>query len=201
MDLNKEEWKDIPGFEGYYQASTTGKIWSIKSKKEIGKPDSKNRCSVRLCRNGYISKNHQTARWIAITFPELVANAYFEGAVIDHINTDPTDNRPSNLRWTTYKGNSNNQLTKEHLSNSKKGTVFTKKHRKALSLAHIGKPNISRSKEVIQYNVDGQFIALYKSGCEAQRKTGVSQGKISACALGKRKTAGNKDGRYIWRYV
>lgn len=160
MDLNKEEWKDIPGFEGYYQASTTGKIWSIKSKKEIGKPDSKNRCSVRLCRNGYISKNHQTARWIAITFPELVANAYFEGAVIDHINTDPTDNRPSNLRWTTYKGNSNNQLTKEHLSNSKKGTVFTKKHRKALSLAHIGKPNISRSKEVIQYNVDGQFIAL-----------------------------------------
>ena len=59
MDLNKEEWRDIPGFEGYYQASTTGKIWSIKSKKEIGKPDSKNRCSVRLCRNGYISKNHQ----------------------------------------------------------------------------------------------------------------------------------------------
>lgn len=25
MDLNIEEWRDIPGFEGYYQANTTGK--------------------------------------------------------------------------------------------------------------------------------------------------------------------------------
>lgn len=38
MDLSREEWRDIPGFEGFYRASTTGKIWSIKSKKEIGKP-------------------------------------------------------------------------------------------------------------------------------------------------------------------
>lgn len=197
MDLSREEWRDIPGFEGYYRASITGKIWSIKSKREIGLPDSKNRCCVRLCKSGSISKNHQAARWIAITFPELVENKYFEGAVIDHINTDPTDNRPCNLRWTTFKGNSNNPLSKEKLSSSKKGVVFSEEHKKALSTAHIGIPNMSRSKKVVQYSKDNVPISNFQSTCEAQRQTGVQQSNIAACCRGEKKTAGG----YIWRYA
>lgn len=197
MDLSREEWRDIPGFEGYYRASTTGKIWSIKSKREIGLPDSKNRCCVRLCKSGSISKNHQAARWIAITFPELVENKYFEGAVIDHINTDPTDNRPCNLKWTTFSGNSNNPLTRKKLSLSKKGIIFSEEHKRALSTSHKGIPNLSRSKEVTQYTKENIPIANFPSTCDAQRQTGIQQSKISACCLGKRKTAGG----YIWRYA
>lgn len=197
MDLSREEWRDIPGFEGYYQASTTGKIWSLKTKKEIGPPDSKGRCSARLCKDGTITKHCQIARWIAITYQELVQNEYFDDAEIDHINTDPTDNRPCNLRWVTRKGNQNNPLTKEHLSNRKRGTMFSEEHKKALSLAHIGKPNKSRSKKVLQYTKENELLAHYESTCEAQRQTGIHQTKISACCLGKRKTAGG----YIWRYA
>lgn len=40
---------------------------------------------------------------------------------VDHINTNPLDNRVNNLRWVTAKENQNNTLTKRHMSDGSKG--------------------------------------------------------------------------------
>lgn len=52
------------------------------------------------------------------------------------------------------------------------------------------------SKQVLQYTIDGEFIAEYKSTMDAHRKTGIDNSGISKCCLGKQKTCGG----YIWKY-
>jgi hypothetical protein len=121
-----EIWRDVPGYEGKYQISIATKECHCRSLnyRHTGKPTVlKNRAVLRnrcyraywqLCKNGNCI-TRQIAKWVALTFPELVENEYFEGAQIDHKDTDSMNNQPSNLRWTTPKENSNNPLSKVHL--------------------------------------------------------------------------------------
>lgn len=52
----------------------------------------------------------------------------------------------------------------------------------------------SQTKEVVQFQKNGEFVAEYYSTQEAKRCTGISH--IDDCCRGDRKTAGG----YIWRY-
>ena len=171
-----EEWKKVPGFDYAIDVSTKeGRCKNLKTGKVLSNTTTGERFNWALWKNGKRTM-HQAARWIALTFP--VQNEYFEGAVIDHINTDAMDNRPCNLRWVTPKGNQNNPLTKKHLSE-------TQHNRK------------DQSKKVMQYSKDGLLLNTYQSTMEAQRQTGIPSQNISACCLGKKyKSAGG----YIWKY-
>ena len=53
-----------------------------------------------------------------------------------------------------------------------------------------------KSKAVLQYTLDGEFIAEYISTREAERKTKIPNQHIGQCCLGKRQTAGG----YVWKY-
>ena len=57
------------------------------------------------------------------------------------------------------------------------------------SIAHGGKP-------VLQFTIDGDFIAEFSTQHEASKQTGVGQPEISRCCNQKRNTTGG----YIWRY-
>ena len=120
-----EQWRDIPGYEGLYQISIdtkecrcrslnyrhTGKTMVLKNRAVL-----RNRCYRaywQLCKCGKCI-TRQVAKWVALTYPELVENEYFEGAEIDHKDADSMNNQPSNLRWVTTKENANNPLTKQH---------------------------------------------------------------------------------------
>lgn len=185
------EWRDVPGYEGLYQISIDCKEGRCRSLdynhtgniKELSNTPHKidNRIYWSLFKDGK-RVNSQAARWIALTYPELIENKYFEGAEIDHKDTNPMNNHPSNLRWTTRSGNMNNPLTRKHNSNSHKGIFLN---------------HIAFSKEVLQYAKDGTLVATYPSVNEAERQTGISQGNISFCCNGDRLSAGG----YIWRYV
>ena len=48
----------------------------------------------------------QLAFWIAKEF----VDGYFDGAVVDHIDSDPTNNHPSNLQWITQSQNTLKRL-------------------------------------------------------------------------------------------
>ena len=187
----EEEWRDIPGYEGKYQVNIStkeGRCRSLNFKGHTGvikelsnKLNINGRISWNLYKDG-VPRNMQAAYWIAITYTELVQNEYFEGAEIDHIDTDTTNNNPLNLRWATSKEQQNNPLTKQHHKESANG---------------IRNLNNANSKKVEQTSLSNEFIASFLSMADAERKTGVNRKNICSCCQGKRSSAGG----YVWRYA
>lgn len=98
MAKSKEIWKDIPGWEGYYQASNMGRVKSTNTKWRkpiILKPsiDLKGYYTVGLWKNNKRIRI-KVAKLILLTF--VGPNPKSQ---IDHINTIKTDNKVSNLRY------------------------------------------------------------------------------------------------------
>lgn len=194
----KETWRDVPGYEGLYQISIDTKEGRCRSLKY--KRGKQSRILKNVTNKGYIfwtlctedkPVSMQAARWIALTFPELVENEYFEGAAIDHKDTDRLNNQPNNLRWVTTKGNQNNPLTKNNIAISKKEYYLNNP-----SAYQNQNNNPARSTPIEQYSLTGEYIDWYPSAREAARKTNGCSGHISSCCTGKRKTSGG----FIWKY-
>jgi hypothetical protein len=199
-----ETWKNVPGHEGRYQisiATKEGRLRSINSWHRPGPVVRKNHVGKngyimwQLWKNGKIIR-HQAARWIAITYPELIQNEYFPGAVIDHINGDRTDNRPENLRWVTQKDNCNNPIAiarKRKVMLGNKLTQATKdKIRKTITGSQVPK----RWKPVQQIK-DGIVVAEYPNAAVAADSLNFKSfcNIYSCCSNARKKAAG-----YNWKY-
>lgn len=83
--MDFEEWRDIPGYDyGVSISSKEGKCINLKTGKILR--NTVNKSSKRILwdlHNNGKRNCQQAARWIAITYPELVQNEYFDGAEID----------------------------------------------------------------------------------------------------------------------
>lgn len=114
INRNKEIWKDISGYEGYYQVSNQGnlrsldrKVWdsrgyykNLKGKELKGTLSKVGYYMVSLNKEHKISKEY-VHRLVCETF--LGKEEHHE--CVNHINGDKTDNRVENLEWTTYSEN------------------------------------------------------------------------------------------------
>ena len=126
----QEVWKDIPGYEGLYQASTLGQIKSLnylrtgKAKNLKVQPCGKHLqyffVSLSIKGNNKYILVHQL---IAMTFLDHIRDGH--KLVIDHIDCDTKNNKLSNLKIVTSKEN----LNKEKNINSKlpSGINFSRK--------------------------------------------------------------------------
>lgn len=130
IDISEEIWKDIPGYEDYYQVSNFGRIKSFhggvsKIKKLCYSPGGY--VQVGLTKNKKLSC-FRIHRLVAISFLTRI-----EGKnEVDHINGIKIDNRVTNLRWVNKSENikflferSLNILEKQK-SKGKKVEIFDK---------------------------------------------------------------------------
>ena len=99
---------------------------------------------------------------------------------VDHINTDPLDNKACNLRWVTQKENCNNPLTRIHISEAMQGMIFSAERKRKISESHRGKPGKPCSEETKQKisaalkGKPGKFKGIPRSE-ETKRKISEAQ--------------------------
>ena len=175
--MNKEIWRDITGYEGYYQVSSEGRVKSLKRKGR------KNEYILRpvVTNCGYYQVGLRSGGKRKMFFVHrLVCEAFHENPdnkpQVNHVNEDKTDNRACNLEWSTRRENMNHGTR-----NSRAGKAIAK----------------ANSKQTGQYTLDMELIKVWPSAREAERKTGFDQSTISKVARGKYKQAYG----YIWKYI
>jgi len=106
-----EIWKDIPGYEGMYQASTIGRIKSFKGKQErILKPGTMPTGYRNVNLEG---KNFTVHQLVAMCFLGHKPNGFSKQ--IDHINSDKNDNRIENLQIISARENMQKLYSKKKL--------------------------------------------------------------------------------------
>jgi hypothetical protein len=110
--MEKERWKNIIGYEGLYEISSLGNIYSVR-KNKILKPliNRYGYLMVNLYLGGKM-KTHSIHRLVLLSFDEVLKNDLF----VDHIDRNIKNNSLSNLRWST---NSQNQKNKKPQGKSK----------------------------------------------------------------------------------
>lgn len=102
--MTVELWKDIPGYEGLYQASNFGRIRSryrILSKCWRKRRSGQNQDAI-VC----LSKDGKARTFLVARLVGMVwVPGYRPELTINHINGNSLDNRPENMEWVTVSEN------------------------------------------------------------------------------------------------
>ena len=111
----KEEWRDVPNYEGYYQASNLGRVKSLDRtittkngvlrfyKGKIIKGDIHNGYKRTTLKKGGVGRVLRFSQVVAMAFLGHKPNGYT--LVVDHIDGDTNNNNVGNLRIVTHRAN------------------------------------------------------------------------------------------------
>lgn len=160
----EEIWKDIRGYEGYYQVSNTGKIKSLD--RLVKWKNNKN----RIARGKILSPRKQiNYNYIHIAFvlqkdgipketnlARTVAKAFIPNPenkpCVNHIDNNPQNNHVSNLEWVTYKENTQHMI-KSGRNNILRTFSLTEKQVKEIFEIKLKNPKFSNQKIGDMFNV------------------------------------------------
>lgn len=171
----EEVWKDIEGYSGKYKVSNLGNVKS----------------NLYRAQRKLLTKIVSYKGYLRVRLPDglkyvhrLVAQAFIPNPnnlpQVNHKNEDKTDNRVTNLEWCSL------------LYNIKYGTGIERRSYKRTLLR-----NGTSSIPVVQFDLQGNYIAEYLSAKEATRHLSLkSSSNITKCCKNQRKSAYN----FKWKY-
>jgi len=189
-----EEWRDIIGYEGYYQVSDLGRIRSIdrtfvKSDGKISRYQGMIRQQAKSWNAEYLSvglsimgknKFFMVHRLVAIAFIPNPENK----PEVNHLYGDKTDNRALHLEWATKSENANHAV-RTGLSIPPKSNLG-----KFGSLSH-------RKRAINVFTLNREFIRSFTNIREGSIAFNIKETTISNNLNGRSKRAGN----FIWEYI
>lgn len=180
-------WKEIEGYEGYYEVSDTGEVRSLdryiteNTGKHSGRKHFRKGYLMKLSESksrdggrGYLVVNLRKNNTSLVKQVHIiVAEAFIPNPdnmpTVNHKDGNKWNNCVSNLEWVSYSENNIHAL-KNGLRNPR-GTAIE------------------------QYTIDGKYISSYKSVTDAARINGFSRGGISHCVNGRT----NQSFGYVWK--
>lgn len=104
-----EVWKPIPGWEGHYEASTHGRVRSVK------RPNSPRILKERENKNGYLEvtlSDRSRQRWVTthVLVLETFKGFRQDGEETRHLDGTRKNNHISNLEWSSHTVNMRDRL-------------------------------------------------------------------------------------------
>lgn len=184
MNYNTEVWKDVVGYEKYYQVSNEGRVRSLDRL-----TNNVNGCFVRkgrvlkqgVNRTGYNFvmltdkdgkvKNCKVHRLVAITFIENP----FNKKTVNHKDGNKTNNLLDNLEWATYSENMQHAV-----DNGLKRDCF-------------------KNKKVAKLTLNDEVIEVYNSLKQAAEMNGINSKTISKVCTGYRNYKTSHG--FKWKYI
>ena len=166
-----EEWKDIPGFEGKYQASTLGNVRSIDRYFGARFIPGVN-LKLHMCNSGYLRaflaiggrklKAFTVHRLVALTFIGKGGDL-----VVNHKDGVKTNNQLENLEWVT--------LSENH------------RHAFSLGLSKMprGEDNPGAKVKESQVIYAKQLLEFHFTSKQISEMTGIPSGNLSNIKRGK----------------
>lgn len=129
----KEVWKDIEGYEGYYQVSNLGRVKSLERLTTYTNSNAVTRkqpvkekiLSQRMDRHGYqrVSLKKDRKRKLCLVH-RLVAQAFIENPdslpLVNHKDENRSNCNAMNLEWCTSKYNNNYGNARQRMAEAKR---------------------------------------------------------------------------------
>lgn len=184
----EEVWEDIPEYEGFYKVSNLGRVKSLprngtiqQERIMINKITKQGYVTVHLRKLG-VSKYLKIHRLVALTFLNNPENK----PQVNHKDGNKENNNLSNLEWMTVSENV------QHAFDTGLNTVCLEQIAEARR-----KSNISCTKRVAKFDLEGNELERFDSMTEARK----SLGKSSSSMLARSCTQGKTAYGFMWRYL
>lgn len=178
-----EIWKDIKGYEGYYQVSNYGNVRSLD--RFDGVHDRKGQLITPILKyNGYLQvglRKHSQRKYISVH--RLVALHFLENPEnkeqVNHIDCNKLNNHVDNLEWVTPKENQQHAKRnglRDHMRKGPDHPYYGMRGERSKS-----------AKKVVRYNPETHEVKIYNAKILA-KDDGFDVTSISKCCHKKLKT-------------